>query len=104
VGAGCESEDEGARHGVAEAGHRPSPIGLVTIGAAALEGHFGTIGTQAGAALAGHDALVKRVECGPGALVERVKRGPGALVECFESGLCSKLRRHGSRRRDLKIF
>ena len=57
-----EPQDQDACRGIAEAGHRPSPVGLVAIGAPTLLGNVGAIGAQARAALADDDAFVECVE------------------------------------------
>ena len=57
VGAGCKAQDEHPGAGVAEAGNRFSPVGLVDEGAATYLADPSAVGAQAWATFAGNDCI-----------------------------------------------
>ena len=53
-----QSENQEARHRIAKAGNRLSPVDIVSEGGAFFVCHSGAMPTQSGAAFAGHDPLL----------------------------------------------
>ena len=67
MGAGGEAEDEDPRAGVAKAGYRAGPVGLVDVGAAFGLAYAAAVVAKPGAAFAGDDGLMN--------LLEELRRG-----------------------------
>ena len=62
VSAGGEAEDEDPRAGVAKAGYRPGPVGLVEVGATFGLAYAAAVVAETGAKLAGDDGLMNLLE------------------------------------------
>jgi hypothetical protein len=62
VSTGREAEDEDSGAGVAKAGYRAGPIGLILIGAALGFADAAAVVTETGAALTGDDGLMNLLE------------------------------------------
>ena len=106
VGSGGEAEEEDAGGGVAEAGDGAGPVDLVHVGAAADFADMDAVGAEAGAALAGDDAVADEragAERREGLFGRRGRSGDGldrwgphfGILYRAESGIWPRERRTG---------